>query len=111
MPAKISTASAHMIQEVDSGRKSLARPIRKSFCSTTVPRLPINSSTTPFHAINPASVTTNDGIPILVMINPCKVPIAMPDRERERRPRSQVPTSLPSGISSTAAITPATPET
>ena len=53
-----------------SGRKSLARPIRKLFCSTTVPRLPINSSTTPFQAINPASVTTKDGMPILVMIRP-----------------------------------------
>ena len=80
MPAKINTASSQMIHEVASGRKSLARPIRKSSWSTTVPRLPIKSSTTPFQAINPASVTTNEGIPILVMISPCRVPIAMPEQ-------------------------------
>ena len=62
-----------------SGRKSLARPIMKSSWSTIVPRLPINSSTTPFQAISPASVTTNEGIPIFVMISPWKVPIAMPE--------------------------------
>ena len=88
----------------------MARPIRKSFCSTTVPRLPIKSSTTPFQAIRPASVTTNDGMPILVMIRPWNVPIAMPEPSASATAIG-VDTSLPSGISSTAAITPATPET
>ena len=110
MPAKIRTATSHRIQEVDSGRKSLARPIRKSSWSTTVPRSPIKSNTTPFQVINPASVTTNDGMPIFVMIRPWKVPIAIPDR-RARPTAIQVATSLPSGISRMAAMTPATPET
>jgi hypothetical protein len=55
-------------------------------------------------------VTTNDGIPILVMISPWNVPIAMPDPSASATAIG-VETSLPSGISSTAAITPATPET
>ena len=55
-------------------------------------------------------MTTNDGIPILVMISPWKVPIAMPEPSASATAIG-VDTSLPSGISSTAAITPATPET
>ena len=110
IPAKISTATAQRIHEVESGRKSLASPIRKSFCRTTVPRLPIRSSTTPFQAISPASVTTNDGMPIFVMSRPWKVPIAMPEPSA-RAIAIGVATSLPSGIRRTAAITPATPET
>ena len=58
--------------------KSLARPMTKSFCRITVPRLPISSSTTPFQASRPASVTTNEGTPILVMIRPWNVPMPRP---------------------------------
>ena len=50
----------------------------KSSWRITVPRLPINSSTTPFQAINPASVTTNDGMPTLANRMPWKAPIAAP---------------------------------
>ena len=63
--------------------KSFARPMTKSFWRITVPRLPISSSTTPFQASRPASVTTNDGTPILVMIRPCSVPIPRPAREHD----------------------------
>ena len=82
----------------------------KSSCSTTVPRLPISSSTTPFQASRPASVTTNEGMPIFVMISPCSVPIATPEPSARAIARA-VGTVEPSGSSSSAVSTPATPET
>ena len=75
-----------------------------------MPRLPINSSTTPFQAISPASVTTNDGMPTLVNRMPWKAPIAAPAPSAATI-ATTVGTSLPSGISSIVTITPATPET
>ena len=90
--------------------KSLARPTTKSFCRITVPRLPISSSTTPFQASRPASVTTNDGTPTLVMINPCSRPIPRPASSASAI-AGAVAISLPSGASSSATSTPPTPET
>jgi hypothetical protein len=88
----------------------LARPITTSFWRITVPLLPISSSTTPFHASRPASVTTNDGTPTFVMISPCSVPIAQAGHERDRE-HEAVGSSLPSGVSRIAVSTPPTPET
>ena len=56
----------------------------KSSWRITVPRLPISSSTTPFQAINPASVTTNDGMPTFANSSPWSVPIAIPSAHREK---------------------------
>ena len=81
-----------------SVRNSLARPMVKSSCRITVPREPMSSSTTPFHASRPASVTTNDGIPIRVMMSPCSVPIAAPRRARDEE-ADRRGSSLPSGVS------------
>ena len=88
----------------------MASPITVSFCRITVPRLPISSSTTPFQASRPASVTTNDGTPILVMIRPCSVPIARPAPSTIAN-TTATGSSLPSGVSRIAVITPPTPET
>ena len=68
----------------------------KSSWMMTVPREPISSSTTPFQASRPASVTTNDGTPTLAMIGPWRIPIAMPDESADDRRRG-VANSLPSG--------------
>ena len=88
----------------------MATPITKSFCRITVPFEPISSSTTPFHASRPASVTTNDGTPILVMISPWNVPIARPAANTITS-TTNVGSSLPSGVSRIAVSTPPTPET
>ena len=85
-------------------------PITVSFCRITVPRLPISSRTTPFQASRPASVTTNDGTPTLVMISPWKVPIARPAPSTITNTMN-VGSSLPSGVSRIAVSTPPTPET
>ena len=90
--------------------KSFASPITKSFWRITVPRLPISSSTTPFQASRPASVTTNDGTPTLVMIRPCSTPIPSPAASAIKI-ATAVGSSLPSGVSSSATSTPPTPET
>ena len=90
--------------------KSFASPITKSFWRITVPLLPISSSTTPFQASRPASVTTNDGTPTLVMIRPCIVPIARPAPSAIAI-ATNVGSSLPSGVSSSATSTPPTPDT
>ena len=68
----------------------------------TVPLLPISSSTTPFQASRPASVTTNDGTPTLVMISPCRVPIAAPAISTIAK-TMPVGSSLPSGVSRIAS--------
>ena len=88
----------------------MAIPITKSFCRITVPRAPISSSTTPFHASRPASVTTNDGTPILVMISPCRVPMARPAPNTIANTIA-VGSSFPSGVSRIAVSTPPTPDT
>ncbi len=75
-----------------------------------MPRLPINSSTTPFQAINPASVTTNDGMPTFANRMPCQVPMAAPAASAATI-ATTVGTSLPSGIRRIVTITPATPDT
>ena len=75
-----------------------------------MPRLPISSSTTPFQASRPASVTTNDGTPILVMIRPWKTPMPRP-ASRARMIAGAVDIWLPSGASSSATMTPPTPDT
>ncbi len=75
-----------------------------------MPLLPISSSTTPFQASRPASVTTNDGTPTLVMIRPCSVPIARPARSTIAS-TTKVGSSLPSGVSRIAVSTPPTPDT
>ena len=90
--------------------KSFASPITKSFWRITVPRLPISSSTTPFQASRPASVTTNEGTPTLVMIRPCSTPIPRPASSASGI-ATPAETSLPSGVSSSATSTPPTPET
>ena len=77
--------------------KSLARPMMKSFWRITVPRLPISSSTTPFQASRPASVTTNDGMPTFVMSSPCSRPIAEAGARAPARSPTTVGSSLPSG--------------
>ena len=82
----------------------------RSSCSTTVPRLPMSSSTTPFQASRPASVTTNDGMPTFVMITPCRVPMRTPEPTTARIAMPGA-TVLPSGSSSSAQMTPPTPET
>ena len=43
-----------------------------------VPVSPSTASCTPCHPINPASVTTNEGIPNVVTMKPVKSPIAAP---------------------------------
>ena len=91
-------------------RKLLASPMTKSFCRITVPLEPISSSTTPFHASRPASVTTNDGTPTFVMISPWNVPIPRPTRITIRS-TTEVGGTLPSGVSRIAVSTPPTPET
>jgi hypothetical protein len=98
------------IHAAPGAMKSLASPMTKSFWRITVPRLPISSSTTPFQASRPASVTTNDGTPILVMIRPCSVPIPRPAASTITIV-SHVGSSLPSGVSSSAVSTPPTPDT
>ena len=75
-----------------------------------MPLLPISSSTTPFQASRPASVTTNDGTPTFVMISPCRVPIAIPASSTITS-TSHVGITLPSGVSRIAVSTPPTPET
>ena len=75
-----------------------------------MPRLPISSSTTPFQPSRPASVTTNDGMPTFVMITPCSVPMMTPEPSAARI-ATAVGTVEPSGSSSSAVSTPATPET
>ena len=76
----------------------------------TVPALPIRSSTTPFQASRPASVTTNDGMPTLANSVPWIRPIVAP-APSARRMASGTETWLPSGCSSNATITPPTPLT
>ena len=93
-----------------SARKLFAMPITKSFCRITVPLEPISSSTTPFQASRPASVTTNDGTPTLVMISPWNVPIPRPV-PRTITITTHVGGTLPSGVSRIAVSTPPTPET
>ena len=91
--------------------KSFAKPTKKSFWMMTVPRSPISSSTTPFQPSRPASVTTNDGTPSLVMISPWSRPIARPP-PRAITSVGTVPTTWwPSGRVSSATHTPATAET
>src|SRR6185503_15346105 len=68
------------IQAVAAGRKSFAKPTTTLFWMITVPLSPISSSTTPFQASRPASVTTNEGTPIFVMIRPWPIPMASPTR-------------------------------
>ena len=98
------------IHDTPVDRKSLARPIVKLSCRITVPRLPISSSTTPFQASRPASVTTNDGTPTFANTTPCSVPIARPDSSA-RAIATIVGLWFASGVSSSAVMTPATPET
>ena len=104
------TQTAARIHAAAGDRKSLAMPITKSFCRITVPRLPISSSTTPFQASRPASVTTNDGTPTFVMISPWNVPIARPAPSTITNTMN-VGSSLPSGVSRIAVSTPPTPDT
>ncbi len=104
------TASTMSTQAALLPTKSLAKPMTKSSCSTTVPRLPISSSTTPFQPSRPASVTTNDGMPTFVMITPCSVPMTTPEPSAAAI-ATAVGTCEPSGSSSSAVSTPATPLT
>ena len=90
--------------------KLLASPMTKSFCRITVPLEPISSSTTPFHANRPASVTTNDGTPTFVMISPWNVPIPRPAPSTIKM-TTHVGGTLPSGVSRIAVSTPPTPDT
>jgi len=91
--------------------KSLAKPTKKSFWMITVPLSPMSRSTTPFQANRPASVTTNDGMPILVMISPCRTPIAAPAPSATTSAGPAANTLWLSGKVSRATITPATPLT
>ena len=65
MPAKISTATSQRIHEVASGRKSLARPIRKSSWRITVPRLPIKQQHHPVPGDQPGQRDHERGDPDL----------------------------------------------
>ena len=96
------------IHAVADGRKSLAKPTKKSFWMITVPRPPISSNTTPFHPSRPARVTTNDGIPTLVMIRPCSVPIARPTPSAMTSVGPAANTLLLSGKVKSAVVTPET---
>src|SRR3954452_1739122 len=71
-------ATTARIHAVADGRKSLAKPMKKVFWMMTVPLSPMSSSTAPFQASRPASVTTKDGTPSFVMITPCSRPMPMP---------------------------------
>ena len=77
-----------------------------------MPRLPISSSTTPFHASRPASVTTNDGTRIRATIEPWNRPIAVVHASAITM-QSQPGRPGPSGVGcwSSAAIIPPTPLT
>ena len=76
-----------------------------------MPLLPMSSSTTPFQASRPASVTTNDGTPTFVMISAVQQADAEAARAARCRSRRAAGSSLPSGSSSSAVSTPPTPDT
>ena len=99
------------IHAVADGRKSLAKPMKKLFWMMTVPLSPMSSSTAPFHASRPASVTTKEGTPSFVMITPCSRPMPTPAARASTSAGPAANTLWLSGKVSNATVTPATPLT
>ncbi|MGH3735167.1 MAG: hypothetical protein ACRDT6_06040 [Micromonosporaceae bacterium] len=79
-----------------------------SYGKLIVPSAPSTYSCRPIQPISPASVTTNDGTPILVTITPCSTPI-----RAHASTTAAIPTTsaTPMRTVSAASIAPARPET
>ncbi len=79
IPAKTATARTNSTQPSAGGSlpSALIALIFSSLTEMLVPPL-MSSSTTPWKARKPASVTTKDGIPIFATSSPIRVPITAP---------------------------------